>query len=117
MRPSLVLLSICLLLHSGLSAQNITAITPDHANVNDPITIKGTGFGTAPGTVTVGGKGATCLPENWQDTSIIISVPTGAQSGDVEVTVAGGGKAHRALVVKSPGYDESGCEVMTGVGA
>jgi len=115
MVPSLLALIICLFLSVGLSAQEITRITPDSANVNDAVKIEGTGFGTTAGTVTIGGRDA--KSPIWSDTSIIISVPMGAESGDVVVTTADKKTARRAFVVKSPNYDQSAFEVLTGVGA
>src|SRR6266542_2045964 len=115
MVPSLLALVIYLFLSVGLSAQEITNIKPDSANVNDPVTILGKDFGEKTGTVTVGGRDA--KPPIWSDTSITISLPMGAESGDVVVTTADKKTARRAFVVKSPNYDQSAFEVLTGVGA
>src|SRR6266568_7402377 len=115
MVPSLLALIICLVLSVGLSAREITNFKPESANVNDAVKIEGTGFGTTAGTVTIGGRDA--KSPIWSDTSIIISVPMGAESGDVVVTTADKKTARRAFVVKSPNYDQSAFDVLTGVGA
>jgi hypothetical protein len=54
MVPSLLALVICLFLSGRLSAQEITDIKPDSANVSDPVTILGKDFGEKAGTVSVG---------------------------------------------------------------
>jgi hypothetical protein len=115
MVPSLLTLVICAFLSVGLTAQEITNFTPDSANVSDAVKIEGTDFGTTTGTVTVGGRDAKA--PIWSDTSIIISVPMGAESGDIVVTTADKKTARRAFVVKSPNYDQSEFDVLTGVGA
>ncbi len=116
MRSSILAFPLFLLLAAGVSAQTITiaSVTPDSAAVNDAVKIEGTGFGTT-GTVTVGGKEV--KSPIWDDKIIIISVPPDAKSGDIVVTVAGVGSARHAFVVKSPEYDQSAFEVLTGVGA
>jgi hypothetical protein len=115
MQSSILVFLVCLLLSAGMSAQSISSVEPDSANVNDAVIIKGKGFGGTPGTVTVGGKQV--KSPIWDDTSIIISVPMGAKSGDIVVTVAGGGTVRHAFVVKSPEYDQAVFEALTGVGA
>src|SRR6266849_1100211 len=113
MRSWILAFPLFLLLAAGVSAQTITSVTPDSAAVNDPVKIEGTGFGKTAGTVTVGGKEA--KSPIWGDTSIIIAVPPDAKSGNIVVTVPGGGSPSHAFVVKSPGYDHF--ELLTGVGA
>lgn len=66
----------------------ITAISPDHAKTGEEVTIDGKNFGTdrSNGSVTFGGVEATSIG-SWSDTRIEVTVPDGANSGDVIVTV------------------------------
>ena len=53
------------------------------------VEITGTGFGPSQGTSTVTFNGAGATPTNWSDTSITVTVPSGAATGSVVVTVGG----------------------------
>ena len=66
----------------------ISAIAPTVGGVNTPITITGTGFGALQGTsaVTFNNLGASAT--SWSDTQIVATVPIGAVSGPIGVTVA-----------------------------
>ena len=67
-----------------------TSLSPAVAERGDSITIAGTGFGTTPGSVTIGGVAA--VATDWTATSITATVPAGAANAwqDVTVTTAGG---------------------------
>jgi hypothetical protein len=65
---------------------SITSLNPTSGSVGTGVTITGTYFG-ASGTVTFNGTAATTT--SWSATSIVTSVPTGATSGNVVVTVGG----------------------------
>ncbi len=57
--------------------------------VGTPVTITGTNFGAAQGTSTVKFNGTAGAPSSWSATSILVSVPSGATTGSVVVTVGG----------------------------
>ena len=63
----------------------ITSLFPTSGAPGATVTITGTGFGTTTGTVTFNGTTATVT--NWSDTVITTTVPTGATTGNVVVTV------------------------------
>jgi hypothetical protein len=67
----------------------LTGVAPAEVHVGDEIEVSGSGFGSAPGggTVTVSGSGAAIVA--WSDTLIRATVPAGATSGAVVVTVGG----------------------------
>jgi hypothetical protein len=73
---------------SVLATPGIASLSVTSGAVNTPVTITGTSFGTTTGTVTFNGTSATIT--NWTDTSIQTSVPSGATTGNVVVTAAGG---------------------------
>lgn len=75
---------------TGPAVPNASALTPGTAERGDSVTITGSGFGTTPGSVTIGGEAATTTA--WTDTSITATVPAGATNAwhDVGVTTAGG---------------------------
>ena len=67
----------------------ITALTKRASQEGEEITITGTGFhDQANSSVTFGGVEATSIT-SWSDTSIVLTVPTGAKSGPLVVTVYG----------------------------
>src|SRR5207253_1628285 len=68
------------------SAPAITSLNPTTGPVGTAVTITGTNFGTT-GTVTFNGTTATTT--SWSATSIVASVPSGATTGNVVVTVGG----------------------------
>ena len=53
------------------------------------VVITGTGFGASQGTSSVTFNGAGTTPTSWSDTSITVTVPANAATGDVVVTVDG----------------------------
>jgi len=66
---------------------NITSISPASGAVGTPVTIVGTNFGTAVGTVTFNGTAGT--PTSWSTTRVVVPVPSGATSGNVVLTDPG----------------------------
>src|SRR5690606_15961407 len=75
---------------AGPAQPQATAVSPTPAQRGANITITGSGFGTTPGTVTVGGVGGTV--SDWTATSITAAVPAGAPNAwqDVSITTPGG---------------------------
>lgn len=71
------------------SVPGVTAILPDPGSIGTQVTIYGTNFGSAMGqsTVTFGSVSAT--PISWSPTAIVVTVPSGAATGNVSVTVSG----------------------------
>jgi hypothetical protein len=65
----------------------ITSLSPSSGAPGIPVTIVGTSFGSNTGTVTFGGQVA--VVGTWSDTSIVVTVPSGAATGNV--VVANGG--------------------------
>src|SRR5215813_7890683 len=68
-------------------APSITSLTPGSGQVGTSVTITGTSFGTTQGTVLFSGVAAT--PTSWSNTSITVSVPSAATTGNVVVIVGG----------------------------
>lgn len=66
----------------------VTGLSPNHGGVGTSVTIAGIRFGGTQGgsTVTFNGTPVTSV-SNWSDTSLTVSVPTGATNGPVVVTV------------------------------
>jgi RHS repeat-associated protein len=68
----------------------ISNLTPVSGVASAQVTISGTNFGTTQGSSTVTFNGTTAATiTNWDATSITATVPTGATSGNVVVTVGG----------------------------
>ncbi len=66
----------------------ITDIDPSSARIGDEVTIRGAGFGSVQGTLTVGGVDAFSIT-SWSDNVIIAAVPGRATTGLVTVSVDG----------------------------
>ena len=69
------------------TAPSISSLSPTVGAVGSSVTISGTAFGIATGTVSFNGTAATV--SSWSDTSIVVQVPTGATTGSVVVTANG----------------------------
>lgn len=67
----------------------ITSLTPTSGTAGTSVTIAGAGFGPTQGTSIVAFNGAVATPTNWSPTSVATSVPSGATTGNVIVTVGG----------------------------
>jgi peptidoglycan hydrolase-like protein with peptidoglycan-binding domain len=87
-----------LLITVGASASNpvpfivgtqpvISSISPPVAQPGDSVQINGANFGSTRGLSTVTLNGVAVNVKNWSDTQITASVPTGAASGNLVVTV------------------------------
>src|SRR5258708_6228661 len=87
-----------------VAAPNITSLSPTTGAVGSSVTITGTNFGTTQGTGTVAFNGTTATSiGSWTATSIVATVPAGATTGNVVVTV-GGVSSNGAAFTVSSGY-------------
>ena len=68
-------------------APAITSLSPSSGPVGTSVTINGSNFGASKGFSSISFNGIPTAPVSWSDTSIVISVPTGATTGNVVVTV------------------------------
>ena len=68
---------------------NVTGISPAAAPSGAVVTITGTGFGMTQGSGTVKFNSKLGTPMSWSDSSIVVSVPTGATTGIVIVNASG----------------------------
>lgn len=72
-----------------LPAPIITSLSSTSGAVGVPITITGTNFGATQGNSTVTFNGTTALVTLWSSTSIGVTVPSGATTGNVVVNLGG----------------------------
>jgi len=101
---------------------DITTFSSASGHSGDALTITGTGFGVNKTTSTVEfskypNTTITSSITSWSNTEIVCTVPTGAKTGDVTVTTAGGA-ASKAFTVYYYGYvtKESGTVVKIDTG-
>src|SRR5690349_8277537 len=87
--PSLCVFWLLFAASPAFAAPSITAVSPTSGAVGASITITGSGFGSTQGTSTVKFNGTTATATSWSATSIVATVPTGATTGNVVVTVSG----------------------------
>ena len=72
-----------------LPTPNISGLSTTSGVVGTAVTISGTNFGSPQGSSTVKFNGTTATTTTWTNTSIATTVPTGASSGNIVVTVSG----------------------------
>jgi len=77
--------------NAGAAIPAITSLSPTSGPVGTPVTIAGSNFGATQGTSTVTFNGTTATATSWSASSISTTVPSGASTGSVIVTVAGAG--------------------------
>jgi RHS repeat-associated protein len=71
------------------AAPSITSLTPNTGAIGSSIVIAGSNFGSTKGSSTVKFNGTTATTTSWGASSITATVPTGATTGNVVVTVSG----------------------------
>ncbi len=67
----------------------ISTTTPNTGVAGDTITIAGSSFGAQQGSSTVTFNGVTAHVQSWSNTNIVVTVPQGATSGPLIITVNG----------------------------
>ena len=72
-----------------VAAPSITSLSPTSGAVGAAVTVTGTNFGATQGTGTVKFNGTTATVTSWSATSIKVTVPTGATTGNVVVFASG----------------------------
>ena len=77
-----------------LPPPSITSLAPNTGAPGTAVTISGANFGATQGSSTVTFNGVTATATSWSATSIGVTVPSGATTGNVVVTV--GGQASRS---------------------
>jgi RHS repeat-associated protein len=83
-------------------APSVTDISPSSGNENSTVTITGTGFGSVQGNSVLQFYGtATPFIVSWSDTQIVATVPPGAATGPVSVTIAGVTGTTQTFTVKN----------------
>jgi len=75
---------------SATPAPAITGVSATTGSIGSQLTITGTGFGTTQNGSLAMLNGATVPISSWSSTSIVITIPTGATSGNLIVSVAPG---------------------------
>jgi RHS repeat-associated protein len=84
------------------SSPTISSLSPTSGAVGATVTITGTNFGSPQGTSTVKFNGTTAATAtNWSTTSITVTVPSGATTGNVVVTVSGVASNGKSFTVVS----------------
>src|SRR6266436_1593792 len=71
------------------AAPVINSLSPTSGPVSSSVTVSGTSFGATQGTSTLTFNGTPASPSSWSATSILVSVPSGATTGNIVVTVSG----------------------------
>jgi hypothetical protein len=82
---------------------SVTSLAPTSGPVATSVTITGTNFGATKGTSTATFNGTTAAPTTWAAASIVVSVPAGASTGPVVVTVGGVASNAVGFTVTQPG--------------
>ncbi len=89
-RRLLVIVGMCLAsCVAAVAAPSVTNLSPNSGAVGASVTITGTNFGSTQADSTVAFNGTAATPTEWDATSIVVTVPTGATTGNVVVMVDG----------------------------
>ena len=83
-------------------APSITSISPTSGPVGTAVTISGANFGSTQGTSTVSFAGTAATATSWNSTTIATTVPSGAATGNVVVTVSGTASNGLSFTVTAP---------------
>jgi YD repeat-containing protein len=78
----------------------VSNISPDATRVGSSVTVAGTNFGTVAGRISFNGVNAT--PSSWNNTQIVVPVPSGATTGPVIVTQGAASNSTSFTVVPPP---------------
>ncbi|WP_446744587.1 IPT/TIG domain-containing protein [Silvibacterium acidisoli] len=87
---------------ASTGAPVISSLSVSSGSIGTAVTITGSGFGAAQGSSTVAFNGTAATATSWTDTSIATTVPTGATTGDVVVTVNGAASNGESFTVNVP---------------
>src|SRR5258706_2758759 len=98
---------------AGSTGPSIRSLSPTSGLVGTAVTITGTNFGSTQGTVTF--NGTTATPTNWNATSIAVTVPSGATTGNVVVTVGGIASNGASFTVNTPAPNITGINPTSGL--
>ena len=88
--PSITPIPVPSITPISFPAPVITAVTPNSGSVGTQITIAGNNFGDTQGSSVVTFNGTAALPTDtvlWTNTQIVIKIPAGATTGNIQITV------------------------------
>jgi YD repeat-containing protein len=85
------------------ASPSLLSLSRTSAGIGDSITISGSNFGSTIGSASVTFNGTTSSPTSWSANSIATSVPSGATTGNVVVTVSGIASNGLSLTIVSGG--------------
>jgi hypothetical protein len=84
------------------SSPSITSLSPTSGPVGAVVTVSGANFAATQGSSSVKFAGTTGTPTSWSATSIVVTVPSGAATGNVVVIVGGTSSNGMAFTVTQP---------------
>lgn len=84
------------------TAPVITGLSPTSGSMGTIVNVSGAGFGATQGASTITFNGAPALPTTWNDSGIVVTVPAGAATGAVVVTVNGIPSSGKPFLVGLP---------------
>ena len=88
--------------HFTVPAPSITSLSPTSGSPGVSITITGTNFGTTQGSSTVTFNGLAATPTSWSTTKVVTTVPSGARTGNVVMTVGAQASNGASFTVPAP---------------
>ncbi len=94
-------------------APQINSVSANYGAAYASITLSGTNFGVSQGSSTVTFNGASATAKTWSNTSIAVTVPSHATTGNVLVT-AGGQSSNRIAFTVEPSPSVTGMSPTTG---
>jgi hypothetical protein len=99
-----------------VGAPTITSLSPSSGAITGTITITGTNFNLIQGTSTVTFNGTSATATSWSAASIVVTIPSGATTGPVIVTVGGTASNSKTFTVTAPPVITSLSPTSYGIG-
>jgi len=83
-----------------IAGPSIKSLSPNSGSVGTSVTIMGAGFGSPQGSsAVVFNANVAATVSSWADNQVVVTVPTGATTGQITVTVSGGQSASKKFTV------------------
>jgi Putative Ig domain/IPT/TIG domain/F5/8 type C domain/NedA-like, galactose-binding domain len=98
----------------GSGPPTLTALSPNTGGVGSSVTLTGFNFGSTQGTSTVTFNGTVATPTSWSPSSIALSVPNGATTGNVVVTAGAASNGMMFTVTAAPAPSITGLSPSSG---
>ena len=114
-----VLSALLFLIYVGqlqAAAPTLVSLSPESGAIGSSVVITGSNFGSSQGSSTVQFNGTAAKAKSWGNTSILVTVPSGATTGEVVVIVSGvASNGKNFTIVQPPNASAVSPPLQTGI--